>query len=168
MLDFQIEEKTALALHEKAPLLARVARERIGREFLKLLSGPGAEEQLLAYPEIYRICLPWGGDPRGMLRLPPECRLCWLLLPQKDPEAAVNAAKEALRLSKAESERLHLQLSLAHSLPEEEGLLELLQTREPQELLLALLPWPLPLYATAVAGRMSAEWLRERPSPVCS
>lgn len=50
-LDFTIHPDTAAAIRETTPLLAHVAWERIGAEFLRLLCGPGAGRILLEYPE---------------------------------------------------------------------------------------------------------------------
>ncbi len=50
-LDFQMEADTAAAIRRHTPLLSYVAWERIQTEFLRLLTSPGAERILLAFPE---------------------------------------------------------------------------------------------------------------------
>lgn len=50
-LDFAIHPDTARAIRTETPRLSLVARERIGGEFLRLLSGPGAGRVLLDFPQ---------------------------------------------------------------------------------------------------------------------
>ena len=50
-LDFAIHPDTARAIRTETPRLSLVARERIGGEFLRLLSGPGAGRVLLDFSQ---------------------------------------------------------------------------------------------------------------------
>ncbi len=56
-LDFEIEEKTAKAIHEKKHLLKNIAAERIQKEFTKLLTGKCAKI-LAEFADVIRIFLP--------------------------------------------------------------------------------------------------------------
>ncbi len=51
-LDFKIEEKTALALHECAHLLSLVSRERIATELFGIVMGKGAEKIVDEYSDV--------------------------------------------------------------------------------------------------------------------
>ena len=57
-LGFSLEPETAAALRQAAPLLSHVAWERIQSEFLRLLCSPGAEQVLLAFPEVVCQVIP--------------------------------------------------------------------------------------------------------------
>lgn len=63
VLDFEIEEKTALAIHELCPLLDEIAAERIFTELKKLLCGKNVFKVLMEYWDV--IC-----------RIIPEMRPC--------------------------------------------------------------------------------------------
>ncbi len=54
VLDFEIESLTSRAIHQKAPLLSHVSRERIYVEIKKLLSGRGAERIIREYPDVFQ------------------------------------------------------------------------------------------------------------------
>ncbi len=57
-LSFVIEDKTAEAIHSKAPLLQAVAAERTYQELKGLLLGDGAREVLLSYPDVLEEFIP--------------------------------------------------------------------------------------------------------------
>ncbi len=57
-LDFKIEENTSKAISKKAPLLSKVAKERIYTEWIKLLCGKGAYRIIGEYREIIKIFIP--------------------------------------------------------------------------------------------------------------
>ena len=57
-LGFAIEPDTAAALRRCAPLLEKIAVERIQAELSGLLCGDGAAETLLAYPDVLGVFLP--------------------------------------------------------------------------------------------------------------
>ena len=57
-LGFEIEKVTAAAIHRLAPLLRRVAAERIAVELKKLLCGQNVRQVLLAYPDVMTAILP--------------------------------------------------------------------------------------------------------------
>lgn len=57
-LDFEIEEKTARAMVELTPLLAKVSAERIAAEFVKLLCGAGAQRVLTEFRELIAFIVP--------------------------------------------------------------------------------------------------------------
>ena len=57
-LDFEIEESTSRAIFEKAPLLLRVAKERIYTEWIKLLAGKGAYRIINEYRDVIKVFLP--------------------------------------------------------------------------------------------------------------
>lgn len=50
---YEIEEKTARAIHENCFMLGRVAAERINAELGRLLPGPNAGEILRQYPDVF-------------------------------------------------------------------------------------------------------------------
>lgn len=54
---YEIEEKTARAIHENRHMLEHVAAERINEELCKLLVGPNAGEILRRYPDV--LCQFW-------------------------------------------------------------------------------------------------------------
>jgi tRNA nucleotidyltransferase (CCA-adding enzyme) len=57
-LDFEIEEGTSSAIFSKAPLLTKVAKERIYTEWIKLLRGKGAYKIINKYREVIKIFIP--------------------------------------------------------------------------------------------------------------
>ncbi len=57
-LEFSIEERTARALLDCAPLLERVSPERIFSELKGILAGPGAGTVLRAFPEVIAAVIP--------------------------------------------------------------------------------------------------------------
>ena len=57
-LGFAIEPDTAAALHRCAPLLGRIAPERIREELLGILCGPDVLPVLLDYPDVLGVFLP--------------------------------------------------------------------------------------------------------------
>ncbi len=71
VLGFQIESKTAAAVHEDRALLDKVARERISVEFLKLICGEGAEDILLDYSDVVAQFLPQIEPMLGFAQLNP-------------------------------------------------------------------------------------------------
>lgn len=58
VLNFSVEEATCQAIHKQAPLLKKVAAERILVEMNKLLCGTGCREVLLSYPDVLGIFIP--------------------------------------------------------------------------------------------------------------
>ncbi|MDO5397349.1 MAG: HD domain-containing protein [bacterium] len=56
--DFEIEEKTALAMHRNRELLSYVSMERIAVELLKLLKGSGAARILREFSDILAVVIP--------------------------------------------------------------------------------------------------------------
>lgn len=50
---YEIEARTARAVHENRAMLDRVAAERINAELCRLLAGPGAGEVLRRYPDVF-------------------------------------------------------------------------------------------------------------------
>ena len=57
-LDFKIEENTSRAIFEKAPILKKVAKERIYGEWIKLLSGKAAYRIINQYRDVVKIFIP--------------------------------------------------------------------------------------------------------------
>ncbi len=57
-LGFKIERITAATIHRLAPLLRRVATERIAEELKKLLCGKDVRRVMLEYPDVISIILP--------------------------------------------------------------------------------------------------------------
>ena len=58
VLDFQIEEDTAKAIHDCKNLLSGIAAERIREEFCKLICGSGAVRILRDYIDVIAVFLP--------------------------------------------------------------------------------------------------------------
>lgn len=58
VLDFSVEEATRQAIHKQAPLLKKIAVERILVEMNKLLCGAGCREVLLSYPDVLGVFMP--------------------------------------------------------------------------------------------------------------
>ena len=58
VLNFQIEEDTAKAVHACKNLLSGIAAERIREEFCKLICGPGAVRILREYIDVVAVFLP--------------------------------------------------------------------------------------------------------------
>jgi tRNA nucleotidyltransferase (CCA-adding enzyme) len=56
-LGFEIEDDTALAIREKAPLLLGVSGERIYQELKKLIMGKSASKILREFAEVISLCL---------------------------------------------------------------------------------------------------------------
>lgn len=63
-LEFAIDPPTAASLVEHRELLGRISRERIGREFEKLVESAGAARVLLEFPQVFETILP-GVDCEG-------------------------------------------------------------------------------------------------------
>ncbi len=55
---FPIEKMTAKAIHRLAPLLRRIAAERVQSELVKLLCGKYVRDVMLAFPDVIGIILP--------------------------------------------------------------------------------------------------------------
>ena len=55
---FPIEKMTAKAIHRLAPLLRRIAVERVQSELVKLLCGEYVRDVMLAFPDVIGIILP--------------------------------------------------------------------------------------------------------------
>lgn len=58
VLEFQIEEETARAIHENYALLEHISRERIWEELKKLLSGKNAAKILREYADVFFFVMP--------------------------------------------------------------------------------------------------------------
>lgn len=58
VLDFEIEEDTKRAVHEKRELLKNISAERKRDELLKLINGDNAEKILLEYSDVLASCIP--------------------------------------------------------------------------------------------------------------
>ena len=99
VLGFAIEEETAAAVENCAPLLGHIAAERIREEMTKLLCGDGALEVLLTYPRVFGTFLPeilpcvgfdqqnvhhlydvWAHTAHAVAAAPKEPLLRWTLL----------------------------------------------------------------------------------------
>lgn len=65
-LGFSIEKVTADAIHRLAPLLRRVAPERLATELKKLLCGVDARRVLLEYPDVISVVIPELKDTVGL------------------------------------------------------------------------------------------------------
>ena len=57
-LDFIVDPATEAAARHTAPLLGRIAPERLSKELDKLLCGPGVRRVLTGYPDILGVFLP--------------------------------------------------------------------------------------------------------------
>ncbi len=98
VLGFTIEEETASALEEKAPLLARISRERIGEETVRLLSGEHAEAVLCRYGRVLAAAIPELSPMLGFDQRSPHHRFdVWTHTAKA--VAAVPRADSALRLA---------------------------------------------------------------------
>ena len=99
VLGFTVEERTAAALHRRAPLLGSIAAERLLSEMDRLLCGRYVLAVLLAYPDVLGVFLPellpcvgfdqqnrhhlydvWGHTSRAVAAVPPEPVLRWTML----------------------------------------------------------------------------------------
>ena len=58
VLDFEIEEKTALAIHKCRDLLKNVSRERIFTEWKKLVGGVGAYRVITEFSDVIAVFIP--------------------------------------------------------------------------------------------------------------
>ena len=58
VLDFEIEEETARAIHARRELLSNIAAERIREEFCKLICGVGAVRILREYADVIGVFIP--------------------------------------------------------------------------------------------------------------
>ncbi len=106
-LDFSIEPKTGEALRRAAPMLRKVAAERIQTELFRLLTGPGAGCVLREFPEPFAVFWPelspgaerWDEAVRAVETAPPDLilRLGALLSPVEGD------AETLLRRLRAES-----------------------------------------------------------------
>lgn len=65
VLDFKIEEKTALSIEENRFLLRNISAERIFAELKKFVSGPGANRVLETFSSVFDVILPGAGDKNG-------------------------------------------------------------------------------------------------------
>lgn len=67
-LGFELEEQTALAVHEKKASLRRVAPERLREEFFRLLCGPSSAAVLDDYLDVFCVFVPELGPMKGFLQ----------------------------------------------------------------------------------------------------
>lgn len=110
-LDFDIDTDTLLASHSMKNGLKNIAKERIGNEFLKLLSGVAPQKALIKMGDILDIILPQALDTQRFLHLTQlECdailRLSFLMYNATDEE--ILSASHSLKLSSKQTQRLRL------------------------------------------------------------
>ena len=70
--DFSIDPATGAAIHALAPLLGRVAPERLSKELTGLLCGPGAGRILGEYGDVLTLLIPELGPCRGFVQYNPH------------------------------------------------------------------------------------------------
>jgi tRNA nucleotidyltransferase (CCA-adding enzyme) len=108
-LGFEIEEKTLLAAHSMKNGLKNIAKERIGSEFLRLLSGVAAKDSLLKMGDILDIIIPKTLDTQRFEKIDDLSRdaiprLAFLLCGASDEE--IRDASHSLKLSSKQTQRL--------------------------------------------------------------
>ena len=108
-LGFEIEEKTLLAAHSMKSGLKNIAKERIGSEFLRLLSGVAAKDSLLKMGDILDIIIPKTLDTQRFEKIDDLSRdaiprLAFLLCGASDEE--IRDASHSLKLSSKQTQRL--------------------------------------------------------------
>ena len=96
-LNFEVEEATAAAMEQTAPLLEYISRERVFAELCRLLTGPGAAPVLERFPDLLQWVLPEIGPCRGFATFhPTHCRDVWghtlEALGKSEPDLAVRWA----------------------------------------------------------------------------
>ena len=127
-LGFEIEEKTLTAAHSMKNGLKNIAKERIGNEFLRLLSGVAAKDSLLKMGDILDIIIPkplytQRFEKIDDLSRDAILRLAFLLCDASDEE--IRDASHSLKLSSKQTQRL-MKLS---SPPTEKNLENLTEAR---------------------------------------
>ena len=108
-LGFEIEENTLFAAHSMKNGLKNIARERIGSEFLRLLSGVAAQDSLIKMGDILSIILPETLDTQRFSRideLPRDAILRLAFLLCSASEKSARGASHSLKLSSKQSQRL--------------------------------------------------------------
>lgn len=126
VLQFDIEEKTARAIHENCALLKNVSAERIRTELFKLLTGADAEKILLAYPDVFFTLFPklesaytgesFANAARQLHTLEKDAvlRFAALLLPiAKEVPDACFAATDSLKTDKKSADAIRF--AIAHA-----------------------------------------------------
>ena len=128
-LNFTADDKTKRAVLRKKELLQSISRERIHKEFFKLLSGDSAAKILNEYRCVFSVLLPeidavcavkgaWEKMIKTIDYLPPkpEIRLCALArsIKQAAGENALASAISSLRLSRRQTQLIE---SVARFLP---------------------------------------------------
>ena len=108
-LGFEIEKKTLTAAHSMKNGLKNIAKERIGNEFLRLLSGVAAKDSLLKMGDILDIIIPkplytQRFEKIDDLSRDAILRLAFLLCGASDEE--VRDASHSLKLSSKQTQRL--------------------------------------------------------------
>lgn len=108
-LGFEIDEKTLLAAHSMKNGLKNIAKERIGSEFLRLLSGVAAKDSLLKMGDILDIIIPQTLDTQRFEKIDDLSRdailrLAFLLCGASDEE--IRDASHSLKLSSKQTQRL--------------------------------------------------------------
>ena len=108
-LGFEIEEKTLLAAHSMKNGLKNIAKERIGSEFLRLLSGVAAKDSLLKMGDILDIIIHKTLDTQRFEKIDDLSRdaiprLAFLLCGASDEE--IRDASHSLKLSSKQTQRL--------------------------------------------------------------
>lgn len=107
-LGFSIAPETRRALREEAPLLAKISRERVSSEFLRLISAKGALSSLMmlredgVIPQIFPGMTDFAPSPEGLKEIEtlppaPEDRMGFLLYHTDKPRAL--AVLRSLKLS---------------------------------------------------------------------
>lgn len=104
VLDFTLEERTAAAVPDYAPLLDRVSRERVSQELLRLLPGPGAPRILEGFPPVFARLLPGACLSASSLEalgsLPADFIARMAMLLRKKPEADCRELLASLRIDR--------------------------------------------------------------------
>ena len=108
-LGFEIEKKTLTAAHSMKNGLKNIAKERIGNEFLRLLSGVAAKDSLLKMGDILDIIIPKTLDTQRFEKIDDLSRdailrLAFLLCGASDEE--IRDASHSLKLSSKQTQRL--------------------------------------------------------------
>ena len=119
-LGFDIESETLTAAYSMKNGLKNIAKERIGSEFLRLLSGVAAKDSLLKMGDILDIIIPESLDTQRFLKIDElQCdaivRLAFLLCGAS--EQSTRNASHSLKLSSKECQRL---MKLSTPIPENE------------------------------------------------
>lgn len=108
-LDFEIEENTLAAAKSLSARLKNIARERIGSEFMKLLSSKAAARSLSLMDGVLREIIPYDVPKERLAlveKLPRDSEARLALLLHGAPKEAVLDTAHSLRLSNDQKKRL--------------------------------------------------------------